>query len=269
MRTWLTVSLMGIGAFGVFASQSLGTVAPPSPSPVLVVAPAPDGRGAPEPLEPARFGLELGEPCDDDEAALVIVQELSTSMLEGQQMAPTLPSALGAVRARLPDRVAWGLVGFAQRLWTADGTASTDPHGAAWRTLGHDATLPTLPDRDGEANPLGSCANVALGLEAGIAQLVAAKVPDRALWLVVDGLHDCDVDGRFAYAPLAPWMDRAARAGIDVSVLVVDSGTTRDRPSPLERLARGRGSVTRVEAWELGEGLASLAHELRATDCRR
>jgi len=75
---------------------------------------------------------------------------------------------------------------------------------------------------------------------------------------VVDGLHDCGLDGRFAYEPLDAAVERADAEGLDVSVLVLDAWSERRGPTPLHHLVRGRGRAVHVPAWELDEGYDAL-----------
>lgn len=277
MRPVLTAALLGIAAFGAATARSLTSDAPGAPE-ALPLPPSPDSAAlveavahsevvdAAEPAvpRPTVAPLDLAKDCDGG-SALVIAQELSRSVLEGREVAPAqLTSALEDVRASLPRRVDVGIVGFAQRLLTPAGTATADPDTTPWVPLGSPDAIPEPPSGD---DPLGTCANVALGLHMAIAQLETSPATARALWLVVDGLHDCDVDGQFAYAALDPIVDRAAAASIDVSVLVVDGWTTRRGPTPLTNLVRGHGTVARTPAWELEDGFATLARNLRTVGC--
>ncbi|MEM6931703.1 MAG: hypothetical protein AAF602_32530, partial [Myxococcota bacterium] len=150
-----------------------------------------------------------------------------------------------------------------QRLWTSDG-ASGDPKARPWLPLGEPDAL-TVPEAFAEH--IGICANVALGLQSAIAQVQASSAGARAVWLVVDGLHDCDIDGHFAYQPLAGLADRASELGIDVSVLVVDAWSERRGPTPLHDLVRGSGRVVHAPAWDLDGELARLAVTLQPRRC--
>ncbi len=233
--------------------------APESPEPSAAAA-------APRPAPPrARIVAVERPPTCHDESTLVVAHELSGSILEGRELpGPRLADTLERVRSVMPDHVGFGVVGFAQQLWSARG-ASTDPAATPWVPIGSGDAIAVPED---VSSTSGTCANVALGLEAAITQLRDAPGA-RALWLVVDGLHDCDAEGRFAYTALAPIADRAAALDIDLSVLVVDAWSERRGPTPLHDLVRGTGTVVHVPAWELGEGYAELGSTLQTRPCAR
>ena len=232
---------------------------PAGPRP-LREAPAPLPQSPPDdlPERPPRAVIRSvvrAEPAACHDTEVVVAHELSASVLEGRQLDPEdLITALHQVRESLPDRSTLGVVGFAQWLWSSDGaTPSVDA--SPWLPPGSHTAM-TLPDDVGAE--IGTCANLELGLLAALHQLEASSATNRALWMVVDGLHDCDVNGRFAYTALTPIVERARALDIDVSVLIVDAWSERRGPTPLDRLVRGDGIVVHTPAWELEIGYRAL-----------
>lgn len=253
-RAHLTITAAALAAASALVAPELD-VAPPPPEPAAPAAVAQPPTAVIRPLPRVAPPETVRTAVCDDRAAVMVAHELSRSMFEGRELEPAeLATALHRVRESLPDAVRLGAVGFAQRLWSAAG-ASIRPESPPWLPLGSGDEVSPPAD---VAEVSGTCANVALGLRAAIAQLEDRTDPTRAVWLVVDGLHDCDTDGRFAYEALAPLADRAAAAGIDVSVLVVDAWSERRGPTPLHALVRGHGVVAHTPAWELEAGYAAL-----------
>lgn len=262
-RAHLTVAVAVLAAASLGVARSLET-----PTVPLVAATPPVERTSepviPEPPPQARIVRTLPRaPSCPDGGAVVVAHELSGSILQGRALGGTrLTEALEVLRDDVPEDWELGVVAFARRLWTGT-QAAVEPQAPAWLPIGSDASL-SIPDDVGES--IGTCANLALGLDAAIANLSTAEGA-RALWLVVDGLHDCNADGRFAYVSLTPAVDRAHALGIDVSLLVVDPWSERRGPTPLHGLARGNGAVVRAPAWELDAAYGKLLATLRPPGC--
>jgi len=158
-RAHLSASIAALALASAFVAPRLDGARPPPAAPVgdALLAPRPPPQTAPvptaAPVTPRRSPWSA--PTCDDDAAVVVAHELSSSVLEGRELAPErLVGALSRARSALPDHVGFGAVGSPSACGRPRGPPSIrgPAHGCRSAIRGRSA-CPAIPGRRSAAAP--------------------------------------------------------------------------------------------------------------------